>query len=144
MNRAILSTLAAAAVALAACGAPSPAAPVSSAPAAQASVRALPAEVSVADAKALRDAGAYMLDVREPDEWTAVHMPGATLIPLGTLDKRLSEIPKDRQIVVVCRSGNRSATGRDILKKAGFTNVTSMAGGMNVWQASGYPVTTGR
>lgn len=144
MNRSISSILAAAAIALAACGAP-PAAPVSSAPAAaQASVRILPAEVSVADAKALRDAGAFMLDVREPEEWSAVHMPGATLVPLGALESRLSEIPKDRQIVVVCRSGNRSAAGRDMLKKAGFTNVTSMSGGMNVWQASGYPVTSGR
>ncbi|MBZ0307611.1 MAG: rhodanese-like domain-containing protein [Anaerolineae bacterium] len=100
---------------------------------------ALPAEVSVADAAALRDDGAFVLDVREQDEWDAVHIPGAHLIPLGELSSRLSELPKDQEIVVVCRSGNRSASGRDILKDAGFSQVTSMAGGMNEWQSAGLP-----
>jgi len=84
-----------------------------------------------------------MLDVREQSEWNEVHMPGATLIPLGQLANRLKDLPKDKEIVVVCRSGNRSATGRDILKQAGFTSVTSMAGGMNDWQAKGFAVATG-
>lgn len=106
-------------------------------------VEALPAEVSVADASALRDAGAFMLDVRQPDEWAAGHVPGATLIPLGEIDGRLAEIPRDRQVVVVCRSGNRSAQGRDILLAAGYAAVTSMAGGMNEWTAAGYETTTG-
>lgn len=100
-------------------------------------------EVKVAEAAALRESGAFMLDVREPSEWTAGHIPGATLIPLGQLESRLSEVPKDAKVVVVCRSGNRSAQGRDILLKAGYENVTSMAGGMNVWTAGGYPTVTG-
>ncbi len=100
---------------------------------------ALPAEVSVADAAQMRDSGAFVLDVREQDEWDAVHIPGAHLIPLGELPDRLNELPKDQEIVVVCRSGNRSATGRDILQDAGFSQVTSMAGGMNEWQAAGLP-----
>ncbi len=65
------------------------------------------------------------------------------LFHLGELTARLSEIPKDRNIVVVCRSGNRSAVGRDLLLNSGFANVTSMAAGMNSWQARGYPVVTG-
>jgi rhodanese-related sulfurtransferase len=117
------------------------AAPVASAPAG--SVAALPAEVSAADALALRDSGAFILDVRQPDEWAAVHIPDATLIPLGELASRVNEVPRDRQVVVVCRSGNRSAQGRDILLGAGFPSVTSMAGGMNDWAAAGYPTTTG-
>lgn len=108
---------------------------------------ALPAtlapEISVSEAAALRDAGAYMLDVREQSEWDEFHMPGATLIPLGTLASRVDRLPKDKPIVVVCRSGNRSQAGRDILTQAGFTNVTSMAGGMNDWRAQGLPVATG-
>jgi rhodanese-related sulfurtransferase len=101
--------------------------PAAGAPAA--SVAGLPAEISVAEAAAKRDAGAFILDVREPDEWNAVHIPGATLIPLGQL--------------VVCRSGNRSRAGRDILTNAGFTNVTSMAGGLNEWAAANLPTMTG-
>jgi len=103
----------------------------------------LPSEVDVVKAAELRDQGAFMLDVREQSEWDQFHITGATLIPLGTLTDRLKEIPKDKDVVVVCRSGNRSATGRDILLNAGFTSVTSMAGGMNQWQASGFSVETG-
>lgn len=102
------------------------------------------AEVSVAQAAARRDAGAYMLDVREPSEWREYHMPGSTLIPLGELANRVSEVPRDREIVVVCRSGNRSQEGRDILVRAGFTNVTSMAGGLSTWRSQGYPTETGQ
>lgn len=103
----------------------------------------LPKEVSVAKAAEMRGAGAFILDVRELSEWQTVHIPGATLIPLGELANRLNELPKDKEIVVVCRSGNRSAQGRDILLNAGFTNVTSMAGGMNQWTAAGYETSSG-
>ncbi len=106
-------------------------------------VAALPAEVSTAEAKALQDGGAFVLDVRQPDEWAAGHIQGATLIPLGELATRLAEVPNDRQVVVVCRSGNRSAQGRDILLGAGYPSVTSMAGGMNGWTAAGYPTASG-
>lgn len=95
-------------------------------------------EVSVSEAYALREEGAFILDVREPSEWDEKHIEGATLIPLGELSNRLNEVPKDQEIVVVCRSGNRSQTGRDILLTNGFDSVTSMAGGINEWIASGY------
>jgi rhodanese-related sulfurtransferase len=136
----VLGAAAVAAACSPATGAPADA-PTASAPAG--AVAALPAEVSTAEALALREAGAFVLDVRQPEEWNAVHIPGATLIPLGELSSRLSEVPKDRQVVVVCRSGNRSAQGRDILLGAGFPSVTSMAGGMNDWAAAGYPTATG-
>ena len=106
--------------------------------------QALPAEVSVTEAAKLRDQGAFMLDVREPDEWQAGHIPGATLIPLGELSSRISEVPADQQVVVVCRSGNRSAQGRDILRAAGITQSTSMAGGMNDWTAQGLETVSGQ
>jgi rhodanese-related sulfurtransferase len=119
----------------------SPGAPAASAPAG--SLQALQADVSAAEALALRKSGAFILDVRQPDEWAAGHIPDATLIPLGELASRVNEVPKDRQVVVVCRSGNRSAQGRDILLGAGHPSVTSMAGGMNDWAAAGYPTATG-
>ncbi len=99
--------------------------------------------VDVQEAYDLREAGAFLLDVRQPEEWEAGHIPGATLIPLGELESRVGELPEDQQIVVVCRSGNRSASGRDILLDAGFTDVTSMDGGMNAWASAGYETVTG-
>lgn len=104
----------------------------------------LPAEISVAQAAAKRDQGAFILDVREPVEWQQFHIPGATLIPLGDLPNRLNEVPKDKEIVVVCRTGHRSAQGRDILLNAGFKTVTSMAGGVTQWQAQGLAIATGQ
>ncbi len=111
--------------------------------AAPAAEKTLPAEVSVADAVKLRDAGAFVLDVRTPEEWREAHIPGSTLIPLDQLPDRIKEVPADKPVVVVCRSGNRSATGRDILKKAGLQNVTSMAGGVREWVGQGLPAASG-
>lgn len=112
-------------------------------PAEQAGTGTLPLEISVSDAAQMKTDGALMLDVREQSEWDEFHMPDARLIPLAQLESRLNDLPKDRDIVVVCRSGNRSAAGRDTLLQAGFTRVTSMAGGMNDWKASGLPTLTG-
>ena len=103
----------------------------------------LAAVVSVAEAAALRDDGALVLDVREPAEWADGHVPGATLIPLGDLASRLDDLGRDRPIVVVCRTGNRSAQGRDILLGAGFPAVTSLDGGMTDWAAAGMPMEAG-
>lgn len=100
----------------------------------------LPVEISVTKAYEGYNAGTFILDVRQPDEWAAGHIPNATLIPLPELADRVNEVPSDREVIIVCRSGNRSAQARDLLKEAGFTNVTSMAGGMNDWTAAGYPV----
>lgn len=100
----------------------------------------LPSTISVDDAYSMYQEGAFVLDVRTVEEWNEYHAPGTTLIPLDELASRVDEVPRDRPIVVVCRSGNRSDEGRDILLKAGFTQVTSMDGGLNAWQAQGYPI----
>lgn len=102
-----------------------------------------PQEISVSQAAAKRQAGAFILDVRQPEEWADAHIPGSTLIPLGELESRINELPRDQEIVVVCRSGNRSAQGRDILEQTGFSNVTSMAGGLNEWKAVGFETVSG-
>lgn len=104
---------------------------------------ALPLEISVQDAYDYYQDGTLILDVRTQEEWDAGHVPDATLIPLDELPNRLAELPEDQEIVVICRSGNRSATARDILLSSGFETVTSVAGGFNQWTAAGYPVETG-
>ena len=101
---------------------------------------ALASTVSVNDAYQMAQNGAFVLDVRTVEEWNEFRAPNSTLIPLDQLPARLNEIPRDRQIVVVCRSGNRSQEARDILLDAGFGQVTSMTGGLTEWRASGFPV----
>ncbi len=128
--------------ALGACGSAAPAVVPSVGPSATAPA-VLPLSVSVAETATLRDAGAYIIDVREPSEWATGHIPGATLIPLGEIANRTNEVPRDRTVITVCHTGNRSAQARDILRQAGFTNVTSMTGGMTDWIAAGLPTTTG-
>lgn len=100
----------------------------------------LPSQISVSEAYSKYQSGTFVLDVRTQEEWDEFHAPNTTLIPLDQLPARLNELPRDREIVVVCRSGNRSQEGRDILLQAGFEQVTSMTGGLNEWRASGYPV----
>jgi len=101
--------------------------------------KSLASEISVDQAYQMYQQGAFVLDVRTVEEWNEYHAPNTTLIPLDQLPSRLNELPKDKQIVVVCRSGNRSREGRDILLAAGF-QATSMAGGLKDWYAKGYPI----
>jgi rhodanese-related sulfurtransferase len=99
----------------------------------------LPDEISVDQAYKLYEQGTFLLDVRTPEEWEDYHIEGATLIPLDELEIRVEEVPQDEEIVVVCRSGNRSQVGRDILRQAGISQSASMTGGVNAWYAAGYP-----
>lgn len=99
-------------------------------------------QISAAQAYAKFQAGALVLDVRTADEWNQGHIPGSVLIPLDELSGRIGEVPRDRDVVVVCRTGVRSAQGLTILQQAGYTRAASMTGGMLAWQAAGYPTTT--
>ena len=101
---------------------------------------AVPAEISLDEAHQMYEEGVFFLDVRTQEEWDEFHAPNSTLIPLDQLESRLGELPDDEQIVVVCRSGNRSQVGRDTLLNNGFDQVTSMAGGLNAWRSAGFPV----
>ncbi|MDO8313127.1 MAG: rhodanese-like domain-containing protein [Sideroxyarcus sp.] len=98
--------------------------------------------VDVKQGAAMQKEGALLLDVREQDEYAAVHAPGSTLIPLGELSSRLAEIQKykNKPIAVVCRSGRRSAQGVELLRKAGFTQAVNVEGGMSAWESAGLPV----
>lgn len=81
-----------------------------------------------------------IVDVREPDEFVGPlgHIAGSVLVPLGELGARVNEIPKDKPVVVVCRSGARSARATEMLGKAGFDRVANLNGGMLRWKAEGH------
>jgi rhodanese-related sulfurtransferase len=82
----------------------------------------------------------YILDVRSAQEYkNDGHIVGAHLIPLGDLAEKLKQVPTDRTVVCVCRSGARSSAALAQLQRAGYTNVRNLAGGMMGWQASGLP-----
>ena len=85
--------------------------------------------------------GAWLLDVREDDEWAAGYAPGARHIPLGELGVRSGEIPQDRTVYVICRSGSRSARAAQALAAAGWEAI-NVAGGMQHWAAAGRPMAT--
>lgn len=79
----------------------------------------------------------FVLDVRSDGEWEAGHIDGARHIQLGFLPDRLKEIPKDREVAVVCGSGYRSSIASSILKRAGYDKLTNVMGGMGAWKAAG-------
>jgi len=85
--------------------------------------------------------GALLLDVREPDEWAAGHAPDAVFVPMKEVQARQSELPKDRQIVTICRSGGRSAAVTEALNAWGFDSV-NLAGGLQAWETAGLPLVT--
>jgi rhodanese-related sulfurtransferase len=93
--------------------------------------------------KSSPDSRPVLLDVRQPEEYRAGHIQGTKLIPLGDLSQRMSELPRDREIICVCRSGNRSGSATRMLASAGFQAV-NMRGGMISWTQAGLPVQKGK
>lgn len=98
--------------------------------------------IDVRQAQSMSRQGALLLDVREQDEYTALHAAEAKLIPLGQLGARINELEsyKNKPIVVVCRSGRRSAKAVSLLQEAGFTQVSNVKGGMTEWEKEGLPI----
>jgi rhodanese-related sulfurtransferase len=84
-------------------------------------------------------ADAVILDVREPEEWAAGHVEGATHVPLGEVPQRLGELPDADPLYVICRSGNRSGRAVAWLGQQGVETV-NIAGGMRAWAAAGRPM----
>lgn len=84
----------------------------------------------------------FLLDVRQPEEFRSEHINGAKLIPLGELQSRMKELPKNQEIICVCRSGNRSSSATRQLVEAGY-QVKNLNGGMIAWMRAGLPVKRG-
>jgi rhodanese-related sulfurtransferase len=96
-------------------------------------------DVSAEDGHAMVEAGAFLLDVRELDEWDAGHAPEAVWIPLAELQARANELPRDRRIVTICRTGSRSRAVTDALVAGGYDAV-NVDGGMRVWLSEDFDV----
>ncbi|GAC1306737.1 MAG: rhodanese-like domain-containing protein [Acidimicrobiales bacterium] len=105
------------------------------------STPALPAEIGPRDASTALAKGALLLDVREPDEHLAGHVAGSLHIPLGELPARLESIPVDRDVIVACRSGRRSAQATELLRNQQF-RVANLQGGLQAWHAAGLELET--
>ena len=83
---------------------------------------------------------ALLVDVREEDECRAVRVAGATHLPMSTFAARHGELPKDRPLLVMCASGNRSAAASSFLLRNGWVDVSNVAGGIVAWEKAGFPV----
>ena len=91
-----------------------------------------PSEVARWRADASREAP-LVVDVREPWEVELCHIDGALAIPLGDIERRAGELPRDRPVVMVCHHGGRSQHAATLLAAAGFTRVHNMRGGVEAW-----------
>jgi rhodanese-related sulfurtransferase len=83
---------------------------------------------------------AFLLDVRDLDEWTAGHATAAYHVPMMEIPGRLDEVPQDRDVVVVCRVGGRSAQVVGFLRAQGWQRVANLEGGMFAWHSAGRPM----
>jgi rhodanese-related sulfurtransferase len=99
-------------------------------------------EIDVQTFADLHAAGVPLIDVREPDEYETTHVPGAQLIPLGTVPERLDEVPTDRTVYVICGVGARSHKAADFYRRQGIDAV-NIAGGTAAWIEAQYPTATG-
>lgn len=99
-------------------------------------------EVDVAQAAILQQQGAILIDVREPDEYREIHAIGARLVPLSELTERVGEVPLAEPILVICRSGARSARAVEWLNDRG-AQATNVGGGTLAWAEAGLPTATG-
>lgn len=95
-------------------------------------------------AKLIDQPNTLLLDVRTPEEYAEARIAGATLIPVDELSSRIGELAqaKDKEVIVYCRSGSRSARASELLTEKGF-KVANVTGGINAWRASGKPVESG-
>jgi len=100
-------------------------------------------EISAGELATILERGGAIIDVREPDEYREGHVPGAQLIPLGTVPESLDAFRKSVPVYVVCQSGGRSLRACEYLHNAGITNVVNVAGGTMGFAALGNDLTSG-
>ena len=97
--------------------------------------------ISVTDAQERQASGARLLDVRERVEFDAVRVPGSELMPMSTIQSWYTDLHQGEELLVLCRSGNRSASVVDaLIRQAGFTNCRNVTGGIIAWSKAGLPI----
>jgi rhodanese-related sulfurtransferase len=99
-------------------------------------------EIDVQALSGVLEEGGLLVDVRTPQEYAEVHVPGALLVPLHELPARLPEIDRDQPVYVICRSGHRSAAVCEALEPLGYDAV-NVAGGTIAWVRAGLPYEQG-
>ena len=101
--------------------------------------------VSVQEAAEMQggETGALIVDVREPNEYAQIRARGARLLPLGQLNGRIGDLPRDREVLLMCRTGGRSQNATKFLAANGFENVTNVNGGIMAWHNAGLPTSSG-
>ncbi|MCU1498715.1 MAG: Rhodanese domain protein [Acidimicrobiales bacterium] len=99
-------------------------------------------EIDIAEAARRHAAGTPVFDVREPEEYVEGHVPGAPLVPLGTVVERVDEFPTSTEVLVICKMGGRSRNAAEFLRTQGVDAV-NIAGGTMAWIEAGHPVVTG-
>jgi len=85
----------------------------------------------------------FVLDVRSPEEFREGHVPGAVNVPYDQIAARIAEVPKDKDVVLYCRSGRRAGIAADVLAANGYTRLSHLEGDMPAWIAQGRPVVEG-
>ncbi len=100
--------------------------------------------IDIHEAKKRIDNGAILVDVREQHEFDEARIPGSMLMPLSTFQQHFEELPKDKEIVMQCRSGARSGQATEFLLNNGYKDVVNMAGGILAWKEAGLPVESGK
>ena len=101
-------------------------------------------DIEPAEAHQRLSKGAMLIDVREVHEWVDGHVVGARHIPLGQLHQHLPKLPRDREILFICRSGNRSSSATAQAKRAGLQNARNVRGGMQAWMQANLPSKRGK
>lgn len=97
--------------------------------------------LSAAEARAKIESGEYqVIDVREPNEYAAGHVPGSKLVPLNRILSRPREHLNGDNVIFICEVGQRSAVAAEIAASIGLTNVYNLEGGTRAWQQAGYPI----
>jgi rhodanese-related sulfurtransferase len=96
--------------------------------------------ISAEEAKEMLENGAAIIDVREKHEYDAGHVPGAGHIPVNTVYARREELPKDKNLILICAVGQRSALAAEMAAAAGLTRLFNVEGGTEAWIKAGEPV----
>ncbi|MCA9835301.1 MAG: rhodanese-like domain-containing protein [Trueperaceae bacterium] len=99
-------------------------------------------QINVQEAQERVKGGAILVDVREPYERKVQYIPGSKALPLSEINKKWQNLPKDKELIIQCRTGNRSARAASFLAKQGL-QVKNMRGGLLAWQAEQLPVRNG-
>lgn len=118
------------------------AAPAASAPAPQVALPEM-SQAALLEHQAKHADHLFVLDVRSPEEFREGHVPGAVNVPYDQIAARIAEVPKDKDVVLYCRSGRRAGIAADVLAANGYTRLSHLEGDMPAWIAQGRPVVEG-